>query len=385
MSSNPGVSRRSFLAAAGASALAIGAPSRVLGANDEVVLGIIGTGGRGQTLLKQITNIPNARIAAICDLKEDRLNQAAEICADFKPAPKKYSKFEELLSKEKLDGCIVATEVGNHAKCVIPVLESGIPCFSEKPMDCSVEKVDAIVKAARKAKGFYQVGFQRRYAPAFQAGVGKIHEGAIGDVSFMQGCWHWEWEVGGGWVADIALSGGEIVEQACHHMDVMNWVMKGEKPLHCVAMGHISGEGRKLKHEHESEDQSSVTFIYSNGAIFSYTHLFFLAEHFRDEKLVIHGKKGGIDLRGGKIYPRPKGEPITFGEEITSWELGTDKELIAFVDQIRNNKKPLSDQETGRISTLMSLMAHKAMYDESKKLYEPKMVKWADLGTTTDL
>lgn len=384
MGSNLDVSRRSFLkVGAGASALALGVSNRVLGANDEVVLGMIGTGGRGQSLLKRITSIPQVRIAALCDVREERLNQAAEICADYKPAVKKYSDFYELLSKEKLDGCIVATEVGNHAKCVIPVLESGIHCFSEKPMDCTVDKVDAIVKAARQAKGFYQVGFQRRYAPAFQAGIGLIHDGKIGEVSFLQGCWHWEWSVGG-WVADVDMSGGEIVEQACHHMDVMSWIMKGQHPLQCIALGHIGGEGRKLDNKHNSEDQSSVSFVFPSGAIFSYTHLFYLAEQFRDEKLVVHGKTGGIDLRGGMLYPRPgKGEPVKFAEEITSWELGTTEELVAFADQIRNNKKPLSDQETGRISTLMSLMARKAMYERDTKTFQPQVVTWDDLGSTT--
>ena len=275
--------------------------------------------------------------------------------------------------------------VGNHAKCAIPVLEAGLNCFSEKPMDCSVEKVDAIVKAARKAKGFYQVGFQRRYAPTFQAGVGKIHEGAIGDVTFLQGCWHWPWQVGG-WVGDVDMSGGEIVEQACHHMDVMNWVMKGKHPVQCLAFGHISREGEGLDNEHNSEDQSAVTFLYPDGAIYSYTHLFYLADEFTDEKLVVHGKNGGVDLRGGMVYPREgKGSKQKFAEPVTSWELGTYEELVAFVDQIRNNTKPLSNQETGRISTLMSLMAHQAMYKRDTKKYEPSLVKWEDLGTTTDL
>jgi len=383
MTEKKSLSRRSFLATtASASALAIGAPQKVLGANDEVVLGIIGTGGRGQSLLKRITNIPNIRIAAICDKREERRTQAEQICEDYKPAPKLYSDFEKLLDKEKLDGCIVATEVGNHAKCVIPVLESGIHCFSEKPMDCTVDKVDAIVKAARKAKGFYQVGFQRRYAPAFLSGVGKIHEGAIGDITFMQGCWHWSWSVGG-WVANVEMSGGEIVEQACHHMDVMNWVMRGQRPMKCVAMGHMAGP-RGEYFRHNTEDQSAVTFYYPTGAIFSYTHLFYLAEHFQEERLLVHGKTGGVDLRTGMLYPRPGlGEAQQIAEKVPDWDYGTSEELEAFADQIRNNKKPLSNQETGRVSTLMSLMAREAMYKTRTHEFEPSVVNWEDLGTSS--
>src|SRR5690606_4149158 len=136
--------------------------------------------------------------------------EAAMICEQYKPAVNKYTEFEKLLEKENLDGCIVATEVGNHAKCVIPVLESGIHCFSEKPMESNVEKVDAIVKAARKAKGIYQVGFQRRYAPGFQEAIKFIHDGKLGKIRLMQGMWQWDWSVGG-WVGDADMSGGELV------------------------------------------------------------------------------------------------------------------------------------------------------------------------------
>ncbi len=380
MSEKKEVSRRSFIqaTAAGASTLALGVSNRVLGANDEVVLGMIGTGGRGQSLLKRLTRVPNVRIAALCDLREERVNQAGQI---FENA-KKYIKFEELLEKEKLDGCIVATEVGNHAKCVIPVLEAGLHCFSEKPMDCSVEKVDAIVKAARQAKGIYQVGFQRRYAPAFVDGIGKIHEGIIGDVTFMQGHWHWPWEVGG-WVGDVDMSGGEIVEQACHHMDVMSWVKKGKTPVKCVAMGHIT-RPNPGSNQHNSEDQSSVTFVWDDGSILSYTHLFYLADQFQSEQLVVHGKNGGVDLREGMVYPRPgKGEPQRIAEKVPDWEYGTLEELIAFADHIRKGEKARSNQETGRVSTLMSLMARKAMYERDNKTFDPKVVSWQDLGTTT--
>ena len=135
------VSRRNFIqtTTAGASLLAIGASNRVLGANDRIALGIIGAGGRGQRLLKSITNIDAFQMVSACDLRSERADQAVDICGGD---VKKYSDFGKMLDSEKLDACIVATEVGNHARTVIPVLESGIHCFSEKPMDCSVHVLD---------------------------------------------------------------------------------------------------------------------------------------------------------------------------------------------------------------------------------------------------
>jgi len=221
MSSN--LSRRDFLqkTALGASAFVVGSSVRTTAqsSDDSVVLAIIGVGGRGTHLLRKIVNVPGVRFAGVCDLIEYKVRRGQEIAAKSKPNG--YRDFRRMLDKEKMDGVIVATEIGNHAKCVIPVLEAGLHCFSEKSMDSTVEKVDAIVKAARKAKGIYQIGFQRRYNPGFIAAIGKIHAGAIGEITFMQGQWHWPWSVGG-WVLDVNMSGGELVEQACHHMDVMS-------------------------------------------------------------------------------------------------------------------------------------------------------------------
>lgn len=379
------VTRRSFLSrsSAAAAALTVAAPSRVLGANDRVTLGIIGTGGRGTSLLKTITNIDSIQIAAVCDTREDRRMRAAEVCEQYKPTVRQYENMFTMLDREQVDGYIVATEVGNHADAVVPVLERDLHCFSEKPLECTVDKVDRITRAARKSKGIFQVGFQRRYADAFRNGIREIREGAIGDVTFMQGHWHWPWTVGG-WVADVEMSGGEIVEQACHHMDVMNWVMAGQRPHKCVAIAQKTGE-RWQHFRHDSEDQTSVTFMYANGAIFSYTHLFYLADEFTSEKLVVHGRRGGLDFRAGKLYAREgMGESKTFSEPVTSWELGTGTQFEAFVQHIHNNETPASNIETARISTLMSLMARKAMYDAKERIYEPMgVVEWDDLDTNT--
>ncbi len=258
-------SRRSFLKAASIGAVVIPAVN-VLGANEKIAIGIIGTGGRGQQLLKTITHIPALQVAAVCDLREDRIAEAMRICEEQYEGVKSYTDFRQMLDRERLDACLVATEVANHALCVIPVLEHGLHCFSEKPMESTVEKVDRIVETARKSKGIYQVGFQRRYAPGFQQAIGAIHAEKAGTIRYLQGQWHWDWGESG-WCLDAEISGGELVEQACHHMDVMQWVMKGEHPARCVAMGLSSFE-EKVPSGYPSEDHSSVAFQFSNGVVF---------------------------------------------------------------------------------------------------------------------
>ena len=377
--------RRDFIrksTIAGTSALWVGASSRIWGANDAVVLGMIGTGGRGQRLLKGLSNIPGYRVAAVCDLREDRVNRAREIGQETWPHINTYTDFHKLLEKEKIDACFIATEEGNHAKCVVPVLEAGLHCFSEKPVDITVEKVDLVVKTARKAKGIYQVGFQRRYVPGIRKAIDHVHDGKMGKVTFLQGMWQWTEGVSGRYL-DMALSGCWFLAQACHHSDAMMWVMKDQPPLRCAAMGVITDQ-----HENPpaycAEDHSALMFEFPGGVIYSYTHLMNCCQPFTGEKLWIYTEKGGIDLVTGIKYPRPgMGEPEPIGEKSPDWDYGTYQELEAFAHHIRNHEKPLSNVETARLSTLMSILGWKAMYRWEKKKFEPSLVTWNDLGSTT--
>jgi predicted dehydrogenase len=386
------LTRREFLhtSAVGASALAMGVGSgaRAAEADKEVALGIIGIGGRGSHLLRKAARIEGVRIVAVCDLLTDKVaNGQNEVKkANPKNDPKGYTKFQEMIEKEKLDGVIVATEVGNHAKCAVPVLEAGLNCFCEKPMDTTVERVDNLVKAARKAKGFLQIGFQRHYNVGYVKAIEKIHSGDLGKVSFLQGQWHWNWEVGtGGWLNDMDLGGGELVEQAGHHMDVMAWVMKYQHPLECVAMANIMRNiGGTTKPV--SEDHTAVLFRFPGDAIFSYTHLFWCPDAFQAEKMWVYGQQWGVDLVKSELHTKGKTEPIAESSG-TDWDKGTDGELEAFVEKIRkgDKEKPLSNVETARIATLMCFMGRKAFRDVKSNKFESRIVKWEDLGSTTDM
>jgi len=386
------LTRRAFLqkSALGASALAMGVGSRARAGEEEkeVALGVIGVGGRGSHLLRKAARIEGVRIVAVCDLLTNKVADGQDIAKKANPKndPKGYTRFQEMLEKEKLDGVIVATEVGNHAKCAAPVLDAGFNCFCEKPMDTTVERVDAIVKAARKAKGFLQVGFQRHYNVGYVKAIERIHKGDLGKVSFLQGHWHWPWNIGGGWVSDMDLGGGELVEQAGHHMDVMAWVMKYEHPIECTAMANIS---RNISPDSKpiSEDHSAVLFRFPGNVVFSYTHIFYAPQVWQDELMWAYGQNWGVDLVKSELYQGDKAV-VPLGEGSgTDWDKGTDTELEAFVEKIRkgDKEKPLSNVETARIATLMCLMGREAFRDVKSNTFRTKIVTWKDLGTTTDL
>ncbi len=336
------ISRRTFLqtSSLGASAVALGAMStaRAYAANETSQIGWIGVGGRGSSLLQtMVENCPNARTAAVCDLVPQRVDHARKIAERDKPNG--YTDFREMLEKEKLDGVLVATEPSNHAKVVVPVLEGGLHCFAEKPMDTTVERIDAITAAARKSRGVYQIGTQRRYHPGYLGAMKVIHSGEIGRIIVMQGHYHWTWEVGG---MSVPVQGGELIEQASHHMDVMSWAMGNQAPVTCVSMGYnlFAKDPNTL-----TETHSVTTFQFPTGVLFSYSHFFYLPPHFEDEKVWVICEKAGIDLNSGMLHGRgtrehPEGPERRVGMASgRDWGLGTAEGLQSFVAGIRSGWK----------------------------------------------
>lgn len=385
------LSRRSFMktsaVTASAATLVSAGSARGYAANEKVQLGWIGIGGRCHDLLPQVVeHCPDARTAAVCDLLPERVEKGKQMAAKDKPVG--YTNFREMMAKEKLDGIMVVTEPNKHAEVVVPVLEAGFPCFAEKPMDITVQTVDAITKAARAArkkdpKCFYQIGTQRRYHPAYLACMEEIQKGLIGKVTFMRGGWHWSGDPS---MARVERDGGRLIEQASHHMDVFSWAMKNAAPVVCVAMAsaqHQPPEGPNVY----SETHSATVFKFADGTLFSYTHLWLLPGAYDQEVLDVFGEKGVVDLNKAKYIGRDEKTKQIAEPSGKDWGKGTVEELVAFVDNLKSGGKKTvnADVEAGRICSLMCIMGRMAMVNKEKNAYEPRVIHWKDLGTTTDL
>jgi predicted dehydrogenase len=390
------LSRRTFLktSALGASAVALGTQSVARGfpANEKPNVAWIGIGGRWSGLADIfLKNVPDARTVAVCDLIPERIENGKKVFARDKPNG--YADFRKMIEKEKLDGILVATGPSDHATVVVPVLEAGIHCFSEKPMDTVVERVDAVTKAARKAKGvIYQIGTQRRYSPPHLEAMSIIHSGKLGKIMFMQGYWHWSWKPE---PIRNEKYGGFLVEQACHHADVMAWAMGDKAPATCVASARTQEpmpEGPNVW----SEQQTAAIWQWPGSEIFSYTHLSRLALKFQDELLQVHCEKAGVDVSHGVLYTREdsKGTVKSIEESKDQyaddprgdWGMGTKEELQGFVANVKaGGKLPINaNVEGGRIATLMCIMGRMAAINPEKNAYDPRVIRWKDLGTTTD-
>jgi predicted dehydrogenase len=200
------ISRREFAARIGAVAAGIvasdsilraapvsAAPlvgSRVLGANDRVVLASIGIRGQGNALKRGFAKLPNVEIKTLCDidanLADERINdkRLADV-PTFKP------KFEQdlrrVLDDKDVDAVVIATPNHWHALATIWALQAGKHVYVEKPSSHTVWEGRKMVEAAHKYKKLVQVGTMNRSRPVVKDAIKFIHEGGIGKIYMARG------------------------------------------------------------------------------------------------------------------------------------------------------------------------------------------------------
>jgi predicted dehydrogenase len=237
-------------AAVGATALR---PERVLGANERVVLGLVGAGGRGNQVALDFAGRNDVEIGCVCDLHEDRLAAACKLLGDKQgrpPAPER--ELERMLERRDLDAVIVATPDHWHALATIRACQAGKDVYVEKPPSHNIFEGRKMVEAARKYERVVQVGTQNRSAPYNFAARDYIAAGKLGEIHLVKVFnlkagdgfrlpaddapppgFDWQAWLGpaparphnsrlfaGGWHKYWAYSGGDFADDGIHQLDL---------------------------------------------------------------------------------------------------------------------------------------------------------------------
>ncbi len=249
MSEQKDVSRRDFVKTAGAAAAitVAGAPfiQKARAANDQVQYGFIGTGSRGQYLLKHLKNTNDVgRCVAVCDVWDPNLKEGQKLAGANVATVKDY---RELLTRKDIDAVLIATPLYTHFPITRDAILAGKHTFCEKSMVFKAEEVHALRKlAAEHPKQTLQVGLQRRYSKFYQTAKQMVDKGMIGKVTHVYA----QWNRNPGWTMkpDPArqkelnwrlfreFSGGLTAELASHQIDVADY-MFGSSPEMVVGVG----------------------------------------------------------------------------------------------------------------------------------------------------
>lgn len=362
-------SRRAFLqrstGMAAAGAFTIVRPEAVRGsqANSRISVGLIGSGNRGSYDAMIVNSDPRARVTALCDLFDDRIEMATQRIKAVKPAV--YKDHEKLLASN-VDAVIIATPPFLHPPHLEAAVQARKHIYCEKPMGVDVEGCKRVIAAGRRAdpKKCISVGFQQRYGAVYLEAYKRIQEGQIGELVTARAYW-----IGGdpfkrrpypdpkieklrNWFCYKDYSGDFIVEQDCHNFDVLHWFLNG---LPARAVGYA---GTKVRTTMDLLDHLTLSFEFPNGIHVNFEANQVSPPGFGRVGEEFSGRKGVIATSRGKMVHTRGPKDV---ETIDSKRDITYDAIEQFLGRILSGDVE-NVAERSALSTMIAILGRTALY-----------------------
>jgi predicted dehydrogenase len=329
--SRPTLSRRRFLASAGAAvALPYFIPAAALGRagtvapSNRIVMGCIGVGGQGTRGMAGGIWAPEGgfigrkeiQVVAVSDANQ-RNRENAQRIVNEKYGNKDcvgYVDFRELLARSDIGTLLVATGDRWHPFVSIAAARAGKDVYCEKPTSVTIEEALAVREAVRRHGTVYQAGTQQRSSYSFRFACELVRNGYIGDLkeivvgvggpATFRDCplpaepapdWlDYDLWLGpapwrpfnsayvGGWMAYRDFSGGEMTNWGQHHFDIAQWGagMDESGPVEIIPPN--------------GKDVKVLTYRYANGVLMTRDPDRLARECGQGNGLMFFGSKGKV-------------------------------------------------------------------------------------------
>ena len=187
-------------------------------------IGVAGVGAMGRRhALNLRCLVPEARLMAVADVAETRAKEVAqelEIECSFRT-------LEEMLELKEINAVVIASPDNFHAEAIQVVAAAGKDILCEKPIATSLEDAHAALEAVAKAKVRLQIGFMRRYDPAYQAAMARIEAGEIGESVVFKSIGR-DKDVPSISEYQSGMNGMLFYNSTIHDFDLARWMMRDE-------------------------------------------------------------------------------------------------------------------------------------------------------------
>jgi predicted dehydrogenase len=369
--------RRTFLAMMAVTA----APS------DQLVLGVIGSGGRGTAVMGVFQKHADVKVGAICDVYEPNLENALSQANKAGSQPKAYRNYKDLLADKDIQAVLIATPEHWHAQMVLDAIAAGKDIYVEKPLCHTPEEVMALVKAAERSKSVIQVGMQRRSYDLYLNARKIVADGSLGKVRMVRSWWlnnslgsspartldgQLDWEQWQGpaerrplaadrfrnWREYSEYSGGIVADQGAHVFDGIHLLMNASYPLAVNASA-----GRVHKVGVDTPESVVVIAEYPEDFLAVFT-INYAAMHYQpkhDQLSQLDGDAARLDIgrEDFKVFRQGKEEQA---EVAQTSELGfghaTELHVANFLECVKTRATPTAPVKLGFQAALVIQMAN---------------------------
>ena len=157
-------------------------PNENFSHNDQINLGLIGSGIQGIHDTTAALKVDGVKLVAVCDLYKGRLDRAKELWGDDIAVTRDY---RELLERKDIDAVIVATPDHWHKKITIDAMEAGKAVYCEKPMVQKWEEGQSIISTQKSTGKICQIGSQGMSSLGNEKAKQLYEDGAIGEIVML--------------------------------------------------------------------------------------------------------------------------------------------------------------------------------------------------------
>lgn len=383
--------RRTFVAGVTAASY-----SRILGANDRIGLGLIGSGERGRHDMGLFQSAGGVEVRAVCDVYAQMIDLAKQKA----PQARGYSDHRKLLESKDVDVALIATPDHWHAECTIDALNAGKDVYVEKPLTLTIEEGPRIVKAARVNGRICQVGMQQRSGPHYiEAKQKYMDTGALGKVTLCRTWWHgntyhlrrapaslqqrpsnldwarflgpvkwreWDPQQFWNWRAYLDFGGGQVTDLFTHWIDVVHMFMGKDDPVAAVASGGVYA----YKDGRTAPDTINVLLEYPSG--FTATFEATLVPGITGAAVEFCGTEGKLWIDRSRYEFKPKGRDSKPEVVVAGKYDFTLDHVKNFLDCVRSRKLPNGDVYIGHRSAQASHLGNIAYVQKRRINFDPQ-------------
>ena len=323
-------------------------------------VGVLGVGEMGLRHAENLRRlVPKARLVAVADVAADR----AQRVADELEIDHSYGSLEALLGCKGLDAVVIATPDKFHASSVKMVAAAGKDMLCEKPLALTLTDAHDLLGAVEKAKVRLQVGFMRRYDPAYSAAMKRIETGEIGTPVVFKSVGR---DKEGPSLSSYQsnMNGMLFYTNTIHDFDLARWLMQDEVS---EAQAYTTTAIRPEVAEFGDVVASVVNLKFGKGAIGN-VESYAQAAYGYDVRTEIVGSKGSILV--GSLTRTPATVLTVNGSTrnipdhfLTSFADAYLEEIRDFVDCMLEDRQPRVSGEDGLKALAIAVAAEKSHLD----------------------
>ena len=222
-------------------------------------IGLVGGGNITETHARAARAIPGVEIAAIHGTNAERV---ARLCREH--GGTSYQDFDAFLKHRPMELVILGSPSGLHAAQGIAAARHGLHVLTEKPIEISTARADALIDAAKQSKVQLGVIFQDRMKPHIRQLKNWFDQGVLGKPLFVDARVKWyrppEYYSGSRWRGTQALDGGgALINQGVHTVDLLLWLL-GD-------VARVQARTARQMHKIEAEDTAVAILEFTSGAL----------------------------------------------------------------------------------------------------------------------